>query len=480
MKTLTLSLSLICLSLPLLAAPVQEQSSWTTYRANPQRTASSDQKEGPTTPKVLWVYKSQEHFIASPLPAGDRLYVTGIGAFNVSTLYALSTDPKASERIVWKKSAPFLKLPSVSTPVPYKDLLIFGDGMHQTDGAILYALRAEKGPGVWQYPVPGNLVHLEGSPTIAGNRALIGGGAAGVLCVDINRVTLDGKELALPAIQKVLEDKWAQLQAKYQEEKKKDPDFAVPPSEDQLPKPAPVLAWQQGQEKWHVDAPITVIDDEGGRGQVLVCSAFLDKEQVGDRALFSLDLHDGAIKWRTPLKLNPWGGPSVAGDTVVVTGSTVGYDLKALKNAKGDIAAYDRKEGKEKWRKEIPGGVVSCAAMTKDLAVVTATDGKVRAFDLASGERRWVYDAKMPLFAPVAIAGNVAYAGDLRGVIHAIDLTAGTAKWTLNLGTDPAVKAPGSIYGGPVVLGGRIYVATCNLEGALARQPTVVVCIGEK
>lgn len=467
----SLSVSLVCLTL---AMPVQAQSPWLTYRANSQRTGNNDQKEGPRSPRVLWVYPSQDHFVASPLPAGDRLYLTGIGAFNVSTLYAFSTDPKARERIVWKKSAPYLKLPSVSTPALDRSLLIFGDGMHQTDGAALHCLRAEKGLAVWQYPVPGTLVHLEGSPSIAGDRAVIGGGAAGVLCVEINRVTLDGKEMTLAAVQKVHEEKWAQLQAKYEEEKKKDPDFAVPPSEAMLPKPAPVHAWQQGKEKWHVDAPVAVIED-----QVLVGSAYLDKEQVGDRALYSLNLRDGSIRWRTPLSLNPWGGASVLGDTVIITGSTAGYDLK-VKDARGDIAAYGLKDGKQKWRKEVPGGVVGCAALSQGLAVVTATDGKVRAFELASGEQRWSYDARTPLFAPVALAGQAAYAGDLRGVLHAIDLVSGRALWTLDLGADPGVKAPGSVYGGPVVQGGRIYVATCNLEGTLARQPTVVVCIGEK
>jgi outer membrane protein assembly factor BamB len=84
------------------------------------------------------------------------------------------------------------------------------------------------------------------------------------------------------------------------------------------------------------------------------------------------------------------------------------------------------------------------------------------------------------LFAPVAVAGGVVYAGDLKGVIHAIDLANGDKKWTLDLGIDPDVKAPGMIYGGPIVHGGRIYVATCNLEGAFAQKPTVVVCVGEK
>ena len=70
--------------------------------------------------------------------------------------------------------------------------------------------------------------------------------------------------------------------------------------------------------------------------------------------------------------------------------------------------------------------------------------------------------------------------GDLKGVLHAVGLADGAKKWTLDLGTDPAVKAPGMFYGGPVVQGGRIYAATCNLEGPNARQPTVLVCIGEK
>jgi hypothetical protein len=73
----------------------------------------------------------------------------------------------------------------------------------------------------------------------------------------------------------------------------------------------------------------------------------------------------------------------------------------------------------------------------------------------------------------------MAYAGDLRGVIHAINLADGSAKWKLDLATDP-IKAPGMVYGGPILHGGRLLVATCNIAGTSAAQPTVVVCIGEK
>jgi glucose dehydrogenase len=348
--------------------------------------------------------------------------------------------------------------------------------MHQTDGAILHCLRTEKGQAVWQLAVPGALVHLEGSPTVADGRVYLGGGDAGVLCVDLNRLSLDGKEMSAAEIQKVRDAKWAELQAVYEKEKKEKPEFAMPPTEDQLPRPSPVVLWEYGKGKLHVDAPVAVTD-----GLVLVASAFLDKEMVGDRALIALDAKTGALKWRTPLKINPWGGPSVTGKTVVVSGSTVSMDLSKLKGAKGDVAAYDLSTGQEKWRKEIAtGGILSCAALTADSAIVTATDGRVRAFNLADGERRWIYDAKTPFFAPVALDKDVAYAGDLKGTVHAINLADGAAKWKLDLGTEPSVMAPGMVYGGPVLHGGRLFVATCNLDGAYARQPTVVACLGDK
>src|SRR5947209_20611515 len=60
---------------------------WATYRGNPQRTGTTDGGAGPSKPKVLWVLRSQEHFVASPVPAGGRVYVSGLGAFNVATFY---------------------------------------------------------------------------------------------------------------------------------------------------------------------------------------------------------------------------------------------------------------------------------------------------------------------------------------------------------------------------------------------------------
>jgi outer membrane protein assembly factor BamB len=458
------------------SSPLNAAEPWGTYRGNPQRTGNADDKAGPARPAVLWAHKTQDNFIASPVPVGDRLFVSGFSGFNLPTVALLNTDPKAGRRVAWSKSIPLLKLPTVASPALSGGRLVFGDGMHQTDGAVLHCLTADDGRSLWQFPVPGTLVHLEGSPTVAGGKVYVGGGAAGVVCVDPTRVTLDGKETDVAAVQKVLDAKWAELKARYEEEKKKDPEFAVPPSEDMLPKPAPVKLWQQGDKKWHVDAPVAVAGE-----RVLAASAFLDKEKLGDRALYSLEAATGKVQWRTPLKLNPWGGPSVQGNLVVVSGSTIGYDPGALKGARGEVAAFDLATGKEKWRKQVfKGGVLGCVALTKELAVATATDGKLRGYDLAAGEPRFNYDAGAPFFAPPAVAGGVAYAADLKGVVHAVGLDDGKLRWKLDLGTDPVVASPGMVYAGPVLHGGRLYVATCNAAGEFAGRPTVVVCIGDK
>ena len=181
--------------------------------------------------------------------------------------------------MLWSKSAPFIKLPTVSSPAVTGGLVVFGDGMHQTDGATLYCLSAATGRPVWQLGVPGKLVHMEGGPTIDNGRVFIGGGDAGVLSVDLKHAILAGKEIEAAALQEMMEKRWAELQAKYQQEKAKDGDLAIPPGDDDLYKAAPKLLWQQGKGQWHVDAPLVVAG-----GKVLAASAYIDDDKVGKRS----------------------------------------------------------------------------------------------------------------------------------------------------------------------------------------------------
>ena len=315
---------------------------------------------------------------------------------------------------------------------------------------------------------------MEGAPTVAGDQVFMGGGAAGAFAVELDKAVLDGKEYDLPTAAKMQAARWTQLQANFEDDKKKDPDFAIPPDDGQLLKFTPKKVWQKGEGKWHVDAPVNVAGD-----MVLVPTSYLDKEKAGERALYALNAATGETAWKAELKYNPWGGATVAGDVVFVPGSSIGYYYKELRGAKGDLTALDAKTGKVKWTKAIPqGGVLGCVAVSDGLAVCTATDGKVRAYKVADGERAWLYDAKAPFFAPPAVAGGVVYVADLNGTVHALDLKTGNAKWAFSIAKEAG--APGMVYGGVTVHGGKLVVATCNLDGPFVNKETVLLCIGTK
>jgi outer membrane protein assembly factor BamB len=336
-------------------------------------------------------------------------------------------------------------------------------------------LNADTGLPLWQYSLPGRLVHLEGTPTVANGKVFMGGGNAGVLCVELSIVTLEGKELPLSQVQELIDKRWKALREKYEEEKKKDPDFAIPPSEDLLPKPSPKVIWRRGQEQWHVDASLAVVQD-----RVLVASSYLDEEKLGIQSLYCLAADTGNLLWQVPLRLNPWAGPTVSGEMVVVGCSSIRFDPKTIPGAHGELIAVDLTNGAVKWQKAVPGGVVSPVAVKDGLAVFTGTDGKVRAWDLQSGEERWATSQGAAYFAGPAVVQRVIHTADLSGKAHALSLDDGRSLWTLNLASEAGINAPGMVYGSPVVHGGRLYLATCNLEGANARNPTVVICIGEK
>jgi len=447
---------------------------WPTARGNVHRTGNNDGLPGPKDPSVLWVYKAQEHYVASPVPGPKAIYVGGLGAYNTGVFRALAAAPQAESRELWSKAAPFIKRPTVCAPALVEGLLVFGDGMHQTDDAVLYCLRAEDGLPVWQYPLPGKLVHLEAAPAVEGGRVFACGGDAGLLCVDLKKVKLDGKEQDIAATTALIAKRWAELLARYEEDKKKDPQLAIPPSEDALPRPEPNRLWQQGQGKWHSDAPPLVAGDF-----VLVASAYLDDDKVGKRCLACVNVADGTVAWETPLNINPWAGPTLADQLVLVGCSSIRFDRNLLGQARGEVVAVDLASGQVRWRENVPGGVLGPIAVQGDTAVYTATDGKVVARRCSNGQHLWTYDAKRPFFAGAAIAGRMVYVADLKAVVHALDLAAGKPQWTLDVAGHADVQARGAVFGSPIVCDGDLYLATCNLEGE-ADQPAVVVCLSDK
>jgi outer membrane protein assembly factor BamB len=455
--------------------PFLGQGPWSTHRGDPRRTGADD-RPGPRAAKVLWAYASRDHFIAPLVPGANEVFASSLGGFNTPGFHAFALEPAAEKRLRWAKGAPLLRQPVAGAPAlvrGHTEMLVFGDGFHTAEGASLRCLRASDGLPLWELPAPGKLVHFEGTPTFAKGRLYAGGGNAGVLCLDPALVTAEGREQDLVLAQAALQGRRRDLLARYEAEKKKGPEYTPPPDGDALPLPAPKRLWQAGEGRWHVDAPVAVVE-----GCVLAASAYLGDDKAGECAVVCLQSRDGSAVWKTSLRLNPWAGPTV-GPYVLVGCSSIRLDPKAIPGAKGEVLALELDTGAVKWRKGVAGGVLSSVAVREGLAVFTATDGKVRAWDAHTGEERWVYDAKAPFFAGPAVTAKTVYAADLKGVVHAISLADGKGEWLLDLAAGPAADATVMVYGSPTVHGGRLYLATCAL-GGVRGGPNRVVCIGEK
>ena len=449
---------------------------WSTYAANLART-SSDGGSGPKQPKILWTFKSTESFIAAPTLGRNQFFATSLGPFNVPTLRCLAIGSGGEVREQWVRSAPLLRRPIAGAPLIVKassDLLVFGDGFHTDESSSLRCLRASDGLPLWELPLQGSFVHVEGMPTVDGGRIYVGSGNGGVLCIDPQRILTDGGEQDLPAVVAAQERLRQQMITEFAAARGKTPQFALPPDDSQLPLGPPKRVWQQGEGRWHVDAPVAV-----AAGRILAASSSIENDTVGERALVCLAAEDGAIGWKTPLALNPWAAPTL-GPHVFVGCSSIRFDQQAIDGAQGELLAVEFDSGKVKWQKRVPGGVLASPATRLGVLVFSATDGKVRAWDAFSGEEKWCYDAKRPFFAGVALTHETAYAVDLAGNVHALRLTDGKPEWIFDLAAESNREVTGQVYGTPILCCGRLYFSTCSLGRTRRAGSNALVCIGDK
>src|SRR6185295_6329646 len=95
--------------------------------------------------------------------------------------------------------------------------------------------------------------------------------------------------------------------------------------------------------------------------------------------------------------------------------------------------------------------ILATAAASGDSVVICDVEGQIRALDVKTGAPKWSSKAGAAFFAGPAVAGDAVYAADIDGMVHAVGLADGKSRWKLDLGNDAAVKAPGMVYGSPIV-----------------------------
>ncbi|HZU34357.1 MAG TPA: PQQ-binding-like beta-propeller repeat protein [Gemmataceae bacterium] len=331
---------------------------------------------GISAPKHTWTFEARERgaILASPLVAGDRLYVPVIRDIGKGTsggaLYCL--DRHTGKRI-WRFDDGGHMQQTFSSPCLANGKLYLGEGMHEDFHCKLYCLDAATGRKCWDFPTAG---HVESSPCVAENCVFFGAGDDGVYCLDA--VT--------------------------------------------------------GRRRWRFGGDIHVDTSPAVIGQRLYAGA---GTSVAHRKteVFALDIGDGQVLWRTPTDLPVWGAPTVDGGKVFV-GLGNGRLLVHPEHPAGEVLCLDAATGKQLWRWHGTEAVFDQPAVDRDHVYFGARNGVCYCVERTNGQVRWQTDLGSPIIAAPRLGDHRVYAVASAGRLCRLDAVNGRLDWSMNLAVD--------------------------------------------
>ncbi|PSP47888.1 hypothetical protein BRC69_00545 [Halobacteriales archaeon QH_6_66_25] len=197
-----------------------------------------------------------------------------------------------------------------------------------------------------------------------------------------------------------------------------------------------------GTDRWQVQQGETRPADSGPQrsGPPVVDDVVVFGSTSGTLAAY--DRADGSERWRRDPDSRFHGAPAVRDGTVYAT--TLG----------GTVSAVDATEGCVGWQVDL-GTPVVAPAVTADRILVTASDGTVTVLDRADGTEQWRRAVDAPVTQPPVVAGDSLYLVGGDGTLSVLDVADGTVRWSAD---DRDVAHP------PAVTDGALYTAVNRSE----------------
>lgn len=130
------------------------------------------------------------------------------------------------------------------------------------------------------------------------------------------------------------------------------------------------------------------------------------------------DVHSGAQVWQVRLTPPVLVAPTVAGDTVLVSG------------ADRRLWALSLSDGSARWVHDFHDVVTETPSVPGSTVVVATDDGAVTGLNLIDGTELWSTTLADRVSAPTAVDSDRVYACDRAGTVTAIDLADGSTSWS--------------------------------------------------
>ena len=168
-------------------------------------------------------------------------------------------------------------------------------------------------------------------------------------------------------------------------------------------------------------------------------------------ALYALSAETGKKVWRYKSPRCGWASPAL--DAHLVFETWIGNYECGSKLGDGEVAAFDEKTGKLRWRRLV-GPTESSPLVARHLVLLGDWNGRVWALDERTGKTRWTTDLNGAIKGSVALSGRRLYIGTYGGEVACIDVRNGHVLWTST--------GHGSFYSSPAVAYGRVYIGSLN------------------
>ena len=170
--------------------------------------------------------------------------------------------------------------------------------------------------------------------------------------------------------------------------------------------------------------------------------------------LFALDAETGRSVWDYTSHRCGWASPALADHLVYET--FIGNHECGSRVRDGEVAAFDAKTGRVRWRRRI-APTESSPLVARRTVYVGDWTGRIWAFDARNGRTRWTARLHGAVKGSPALDGHRLYIGTYGGEVVSLDARTGHVLWRSG--------GHGSIYSSPAVAYGRVYIG--SLDGGV-------------
>lgn len=205
---------------------------------------------------------------------------------------------------------------------------------------------------------------------------------------------------------------------------------------------------------------------------VVVGDYLVAADRVGVIAAYQRS--NGKQVWRKELRneLNfETGGWWSQGEPMRIAGGlTVDRGVVYLGSENGDVVAINAADGSVKWHSQIRSEILADPAVGSDVVVVKGSTGELTALDLETGEEKWRYSSETPALtlrgtaAPVIEQGGV-FIGTATGKVMVINAENGQPAWEARLAVPSGsteLQRMVDVDSKPVLFGGVLYNVAYN------------------